>query len=74
MFPHRGPPGRWKKRFALLPMGSTYGPDKGREVWLHRYFARWRWFFGAQILDRVREIPDEQERKLRVRYSPVAGL
>lgn len=55
MFPHKGPPGPWKRRFAILPMEITYGPDKGQEVWMRWYYARWRWFLGAQVLDRVRK-------------------
>jgi hypothetical protein len=55
MFPHKGPPGPWKKRFAILPMEITYGADKSQEIWLRWYFVRWRWFLGAQVLDRARE-------------------
>jgi hypothetical protein len=43
----------WRRWFALLPMEITYGPGKGKEVWLKWYYARTRRSFGAVLTDRA---------------------
>jgi hypothetical protein len=49
----------WRRWFTLLPMEITYGPGKGREVWLRWYYVRSRRSFGADLLDRAFEPIDD---------------
>jgi hypothetical protein len=45
----------WRRWFAVLPQEITYGPGKGKDVWMRWYYVRSRRIVGAWMTDRAYE-------------------